>query len=155
MAKTKAAETSSGQSTSTSELAQALITAIESTKPPAKMTIRNRRVNSPWVPKDGSPKLKMRRKYYQHGLLINPDRTTNERIELLNQLKPGTFLNGYVKVVKRRDKGIDIDYAIKTHAQQRRLSNDFGISSLDDLLRRCIAESLIPKRDDGYDLDEA
>lgn len=141
------------QETSNSELAQALITAINSTKEPPKKTIRNRKVNSPWVPKDGSPKLKMKRKYYQHGLLINPDRTTNERIELLNQLKPGTFLNGYVRVVKRRDKGIDIDYAIKTHAQQRRLSNDFGVSSLDDLLRRLIAEAALPKRDDGYDLD--
>lgn len=139
--------------TAQTDLTQALITAIESTRPQVKKTVRTRKANTPWTPKDGSPKLKMKRKYYQHGIPFVPERTTNETIELLNQLKPGTFLNGYVRVVKRRDKGIDIDYNIKTHAQQRRLSNDFGISSINDLLKRLIAESLQPKRDDGYDLE--
>jgi hypothetical protein len=143
----KVVETSVGMS----ELAQALVQAIETTKPPQKKTAITRKPNTPWTPKDGSPKLKLKRKMYQHGILIDEDLVSNEEVELLNKLKPGLFLNGHVKVYRRRDRGIDIDYPIKTAAQRLKLVNQFGIRNLAELLQRCISEAENPaqyKHDD-------
>lgn len=121
-------------------LAQALVAAINATKAPEKKNAFNRKVNTPWTPKDGSPKLKLERKMYQHGILIDPDMCTNKRIELLNKVQPGLYFDGFVKVHKRRDFGIDIDYPIKTPAQRLRLVNQFGIRNFDELLEQCIEQ---------------
>lgn len=129
-----------------SELAQALVQAIELTKPAVKKTAVNRKPITPWTPKDGSPKLKLKRKFYQHSMLIDPDYLTNEEIASFNDLRTGTFLDGFVKVTRRRDKGIDITYPIKTAAQRLRLVNQFGIRNLKELLDRCIEEAKHPKQ---------
>lgn len=150
MAKSKEALSStspSEPSVGTSELARALIQAIDATKPVLAKNIRTRKPNTPWTPKDGSPKVKLKRLCYQHGLLIEPTRQTNDVLDLLNQLRPGNFCNGYVKVIRRRDKGIDIDYPIKTASQRLRLVNEFGIRNFKELLQRCITESQQPKKD--------
>jgi hypothetical protein len=128
------------------ELVRALVQAIESTKPVEKKNAYNRKPGNPWVPKDGSPKLKLKRKFYQHGLLVDPDMSTNEEIELMNAVKPGRFLDGYVKVIRRRDKGIDIDYQVKTAAQRMKLAANFGINSFAALLERCIEEANNPTK---------
>ena len=128
------------------ELVAALVQAINATKPVEKKNPVNRKVNTPWTPKDGSPKLKLKRQMYQHSILLDPDMLTNRQIELLNKVKPGTFLDGYVTIRRRRDKGIDIDYKIKTAAQRLRLVNQFGIRDFDELLERCIDEAANPKK---------
>lgn len=122
------------------------VEAIKATKPIEKKTAVTRVPRTPWTPKDGSPKLKLKRKMYQHGLLIDPDMETNETIDLLNKLRPGTFMDGWVKVVRRKDKGIDIDYAIKTASQRLKLVNQFGIRNFNELLQRCIDEAANPKQ---------
>lgn len=129
-----------------SELASALIAAIESTKAPTKKTASSRTPKTPWTPKDGSPKLKAKRRFFQHSLLVDPDMSTNEEIDLMNRVRPGTFLDGTVRIVRRRDKGIDIDYSIKTAAQRLRLVNQFGIRNFKELLERCILEAENPKQ---------
>lgn len=129
-----------------SELASALVAAINAAKPVEKKNAFNRKVLTPWTPKDGSPKLKSKRKIYQHGLLVDPDKLDNEEIDLYNQIRPGTFLDGYVKVIRRRDKGIDIDYPVKTASQRLRLVNQFGIRNLKELLARCIEEAANPPK---------
>lgn len=129
-----------------SELASALVQAIEATQPKRKKTPIDRKPGDPWQPKDGSPKLKLKRKHFQHGIPIDPDMLTNEQITLLNQLKPGSYMGGYVKVYRRRDKGIDIDYPIKTAAQRLRLVNQFGITSFDTLIQRCLDEAADPQK---------
>lgn len=134
------------QSDASRELVQALIQAIEATKPVQKKTPMNRKAGTPWSPKDGSPKLKLRRAMYQHGLKLDPDMLTNEQIELLNKLRPGRFMDSWVKVTRRRDKGIDITYPIKTAAQRLKLVNQYGIRNFAELLARCIEEAENPKR---------
>lgn len=129
-----------------SELAQALVTAINAAKPVEKKTPFNRVVRTPWTPKDGSPKLKLKRKMYQHSLPINDTRVTNEVIKLLNEIRPGTYLDGYVKVTRRRDRGVDIDYNIKTASQKLRLVNQFGIRDFRELLERIVEEGQNPKK---------
>lgn len=117
--------------TPTQELVQALVQAIQLTKPVEKKNYATRKPRDPWQPKDGSPKHKLLRKMHQHGIIIDPDTIVNEEIDLLNKIKPGRYLNDYVKVYKRKDQGIDIDYPVKTASQRMKL-NSFGIAEVRD-----------------------
>jgi hypothetical protein len=128
-----------------SELAKALIDAIQITKPVEKKNPFNRKVNTPWTPKDGSAKLKFKRRMFQHGIMLDEDFLTNEQIALGNKLKPGSYLDGHVRVTKRRDKGIDVSYPMKTAAQRLRLVNQFGIRDFTELLARIVDEQNNPK----------
>lgn len=128
------------------DLVAALIQAIQATKPVEKKNPVTRKPGSPWHPKDGSPKLKLKRKMYQHGLLMDADLLTNDEIDLLNKVKPGRYLDNWVKVIKRQDKGINIDYPVKTVAQRLKLGSAFGVNSLTDLLKRLISESENPTK---------
>ena len=123
-----------------SELAQALVAAIESTKPVSKKTVVTRTKNTPWTPKDGSPRLKLKRKMYHHGIpIIN--KVTNAEIELLNKVRPGVFCDGHVVVRKRKDKGLDIDYPVRTASQRLKLVNMFGLRNFQELLQRLVDEA--------------
>ncbi len=130
-----------------SELAAALVQAIETTRPPQKKTVFNRKKVNPWTPTDGSPKItSFKRPMYHHGIPINPKTTTNQNCVLLDQVKPGVYCNGHVRVTKRKDQGYDIDYPIRTAAQRLKLINQFGITSFTSLLQRLIDERKDPKR---------
>lgn len=135
------------------ELAQALITAIESTRPPTKKTPFTRKKGSPWDPPDGSPKPKLKRVMMQHGMEINPDQVSSEEIELLNKIKPGRYCGGHIQVTRRKDRSYDIDYPIRTASQRLKLSNKFGITSLTSLLQRLIDEAADPAKYKGPDDD--
>lgn len=137
-----------------SELAAALVQAIDVAKGPQKKTQFTRKINTPWTPKDGSPKLKLKRKMYQHGLVMDEDFLTNEEIALLNKVRPGRFMNGHVNVRRRKDWGIDIDYPVKTAAQRMRLASEFRIRSLTELLERCLEEVNNPIKYEVKDHDE-
>lgn len=127
-----------------SELAQALVAAIEAAKPPAKITAANRkRKGTPWTPPPGVARAKLKRKAYHHGMPIE-SKILNEEIELLNQIRPGLYCDGHVRVVRRRDKGIDIDYPVRTAAQRLRLVNQFGIRNFKELLERIVDEGANP-----------
>lgn len=125
------------------DLANALASALQVIKPKEKTTVAGRKARTPWTPKDGTPKLKMKRKMYHHGLLIDA-KVSNEEIELLNKIKPGTYCDNWVKVVRRKDKGLDIDYKVKTASHRLKLINDFGIRSFKELLERIILEGENP-----------
>lgn len=127
------------------DLVNALVQAINQTKPVEKRNALNRKPGDPWQPKDGSKKLKLKRKIYQHAIPIDPDMETNETIELLNQLKPGSYCDGWVSVKRRRDKGIDIDYPIKTASQRLKLVSGFGITNFHTLVQRLVDEGNSPK----------
>lgn len=136
----------------TTELAQALIQAINQTKPPEKKNPFNRKVNTAWTPKDGARKLKLKRKTYHHGLLLSEDILSNDEIDVLNKIRPGRYLDNYVVVFRRRDRGIDIDYPMKTSSQRLRLVNQFGIRNMKELCERIIAEAEAPKKPE-FDAD--
>lgn len=131
---------------SIANLVAALSQAIQLTKPVEKKTAANRKPGSPWAPKDGSKKLKLRRDHFQHGIKIDPDFLSNVDIELLNKLKVGRFLDGWVKVYRRKDHGIDIDYPVKTAQQRLKLVSTYGVRSFAELLQRCIDEAANPAK---------
>lgn len=136
-----------------SELVQAFVAAIEANKPVVKKTAANRTKNTPWTPKDGSPQIKMKRKMFHHGLPL-ASRVSTAEISLLNQIKPGLYCDGHVRVIKRRDKGLDIDYPIKTSSQRLKLVNMFGIRDFKELLQRIVDEGANPaqyKSEDDLD----
>lgn len=141
--------------TSAQELIAALVAAINLTKPIEKKTPNTRKPGSPWDPKDGSKKLKLKRKMYQHGIIMDPDFLDNEEIDLLNKLKVGRFVDGWVKVYRRKDHGVDIDYPIKTASQRVKLMGIIGGQGLKGLLTRCINEAANPKSTVDADGDEA
>ncbi len=126
-------------------LADAFVSAIERTRPPEKKTIANRKPQTPWTPKDGSPKLKMKRKFFHHGMGIG-DNVSNEEIALLHQIKPGSYCEGHVRVTLRKDRGIDIDYPVRTVQQRLKLVNSYGIRSFTELLQRIIDEKGNPTK---------
>ena len=110
-------------------LEDALTQALKSAQPEQKKTIFNRVKRNPWTPTDGSPKiLQFKRKMYHHGIEINPKRVTNENCLLLDKIKPGIYCSGYVRVTKRKDGGLDIDYPIRTSSQRLKI-HQFGIEA--------------------------
>lgn len=129
-----------------SELAQALITAIEATRPPSKKTPFTRKAGDPWQNKDGSPKPKLKRTIYQHAIEISPEQLKSEQIELCNKLKPGRYCDGHIRVIKRKDGALDIDYPIKTAAQRLKLVNTFGLRDFTELLQRLVDEKTNPAK---------
>ena len=134
---------SSTDATAQQNLAEALIQAIRATQPPTKKTPFTRKQGSPFYHPD---KPKLRRTMFQHGVEMNSNQLTKEEVELLNLVKPGSYCDGIVRVIKRKDRGIDIDYPIKTAAQRLKLINNFGITKLTDLLSRIIAEQTDPQK---------
>lgn len=129
------AKGSEGPSVAVSDLATALITAINATKPPEKKTPFNRKRTIPL------PTVRPKRTYFQHGIEVDCNLLTNEDIELLNKLRPGSYFGGHVKVIKRKDGGIDVDYPIRTAAQRLKLVNNWGVTSFTVLLQKLIAEA--------------
>jgi hypothetical protein len=139
-------------------LADAFVNAIERTKPVEKKTSANRKKRTPWTPKDGTPKLKMKRVFYHHGIPLG-ENVSNEEIALLNQLKPGHYCEGFVRVTLRKDRGIDVDHPVRTASQRLKLVNTYGIRSFGELLQRIIDERANPSKyrkpedQDLFDLD--
>lgn len=138
--------------TSADALVKALVQAIQLTKPIEKKNAVNRKPGSPWDMKDGSKKPKLKRKMYQHGILIDPDILFPAEIELLNKVKVGRFLGNWVKIFRRKDHGIDIDYPVKTASQRMKSSGLFR--SLSELAEKCIEEAANPVKDTSYGDDE-
>lgn len=128
------------------QMVEAFTGAIEQTRPLQKKTILNRKKGGPWVPKDGSPKLKLRRTHFQHAIRMSEENLSNEEIALLNKIRPGAYCDGNVKVILRKDRGIDIDYPIKTASQRLRLVNQYSIVGLASLLQRIVDEQNRPAK---------
>lgn len=141
-----AAQEPSKVSASVSELAQAFREAFEASKPRQKKTVADRVEKSPWSRPDGSPKAKLKRLIYQHGIPISDKFLTHEQILLCNKIRPGVYLDGFVRVIRRRDKGLDIDYPIRTKAQQLKLVSSFGIRTFTELLETLIHEAEHPRK---------
>lgn len=139
-------------------LADAFVSAIERTRPKEKITIANRKPATPWSPKNGEARLKLKRRMFHHGLLLD-EKLSNQEINLLNQVKPGSYCENYVRVTLRKDRGIDIDHPVRTSSQRLKLVNQYGIRSFSELLERIIDEKANPSKyrksedADLYDLE--
>ena len=138
-------------SVAVSELAKALILAIETTRPPTKKTVASRKSGKPYDHADGSSRLKLKRPCFQHGIEIDIDTIPDEAVERLNQLRPGTYCSGWIKVTKRRDgTGLDIAYPVRTAAQRLKLPSYFvgcaGVTPFSQLLARLLDEKSNPAK---------
>lgn len=136
-------------------LANALIQAIEATRPPSKKTVSNRKRFASQPHLQG-PKLKLKRTIMQHGIEIDPVYETNEVIELLNKIKPGKYCQGHIHVIKRKDGAYDISYPVRTAAQRLKIVNQFHITDFKSLLNRLVDERNDPtkyRRPDDEDDD--
>lgn len=91
---------------------------------------------------------------YQHGIELLPEQLYAEEIDLLNKIKAGSYCQGFVKVIKRKDRSLDIDYPVRTASQRLKLVNDFGIRDFKELLNRIIAEAADPNKYKGPDEDD-
>ena len=81
------------------DLAQALIMAIEQTRPPTKKNPFNRVKICKKCGKHPNTHIKLARTWYQHGGIdLDPKIFCNEILELLNKVKPGRYCNGLVQV---------------------------------------------------------
>lgn len=150
MAKKDVEQTES--SVSTTALAEALVQAINLTKPKAKKKPGvDYDPKNPWAPKPGEPRAKLKRKAFIHGI-SQGTQWANSTIELFNQLRPGTYVDGLVKVTRRRDKGINLEWAFKSPEQRLRLLMAGGFTHIDQLLQRCLTEAKVkaetPETDD-------
>jgi len=125
------------------DLSNALAGALQAIKPKEKVTAANRKAITPWTPKNDEPRVKLKRKMYHHGQLVST-RLFNDEIELLNKIKPGIYCNGWIKVIRRKDKGLDIDYKVKTASHRLKLVNEFGIRNFKELLERLAVEAENP-----------
>lgn len=134
-----------------SDLAHALTQAIEAAKPPAKKSIFNRKAQTPWTPKEGEVKLKLKRKVFQHSIPILDKFLTNEQIAALNKLRPGNYFDNYVKVTRRHDKGIDITYPIKNAQQRMQLTARTGARTFTELIHKINEEAAKPRKSE-FDL---
>lgn len=119
-----------------------------------KKTTLNRKHNSPFDPKDGKAKARFKRKTYLHSLALDEKFHTNDEIEAANKLRPGSYCDGLIRVTRRKDKGIDIDWPVKTAAQRLRLATQYGLTTFKDICERCITEAAQPKRSSALDDDE-
>jgi len=127
-------------------IAKATTAAIQAAKPIEKKTIESRKKNTPWTPKDGSPRLKLKRKIFQHSLPVYDKFLKNEDIALCNQLRPGVYGDGWFTVTRRRDKGLNIDYPIKTQAQRVKTATVYRINTFNDLVKLLVDEGNNPKK---------
>lgn len=127
------------------ELAQALVTAIESTRPPTKKNPFNRKKGDPWQPKPGQIKPKLKRAWHQHGGELDPKNLYVEEVELLNKVKPGNYVHGLVQIFKNKDRSYNITWPVKTAAQRLRVLNEAG-GTFALILQRCIDEYADPKK---------
>ena len=130
---------------SVAQLTEALTNAINSTRPPDKITIANRKSRTPWTPPEGTPRAKLKRKFFHHGIsLKDGENLSNAEIDLLNQIRPGVYMDGLVNVRQRKDRGLDVDYKVSTASDRLKLVNRFKITSFEDLLARIVAEHTNP-----------
>lgn len=152
MAKKDPAVEQAEQTVGVSDLAAALVHAINLTKPKAKKQPGvDYDPKNPWAPKLGEARSKLKRKAFIHGI-AQGDQWANSTIDLFNQIRPGTYVNGLVKITRRRDKGINLDWAFKSPEQRLRVLMAGGFTHIDQLLQACLTEAktkaLTPETDD-------
>ena len=90
-------------------------------------------------------KVKLTWKYVtQNGARMNPELLRDREIELLNQVRPGTYHGKKIQVLKRRDKSIDIRYANKSFEQRMDFKN--YARDMTELLEKILTEQEAQKQ---------
>lgn len=152
-AATPVVDASAGYALLADAIAAATTRAIQATKPIVKKTILDYKGDTPWRSRDVT-QLKLKRRMFQHGQLIDPEMVSNEEITLMNKLRPGTYFDGFVRVERRRDKGLNFTWPLKTADQKIHLAMKYGCITVPQILQHCIDEAAAPKKDFVADEDD-
>ena len=142
------------------ELVNAFVQAINITKPREKVRPYQRKRICKECGQDHKDNTPLKRAWLQHGGFdMLREQFCNSTIELLNRVKPGVYINGLVKVHKRKDRAYDITWPVRTQALRQRVMDEAakrtGLgNSLDAILQACIDEQRDPRRFRGPDDDD-
>ena len=133
----------------------ALIEAIRAGQPKQKIHAYQRKKICKECGREHKHNTPLKRVWYQHGAFeLTKTSFCNDTIELLNQVKPGVYCKGLIRVNKRKDRAYDITWPVATVAQRLRVTNEAG-TTFNLILQRLIDEANDPKRfkgpDDGDD----
>lgn len=133
----------------------ALIAAIRAGQPKQKVNAYQRKKVCRSCGQEHKHNTPLKRVWYQHGAFeLTKLDFCNDVIELMNQVKPGVYCKGLVRVNKRKDRAYDITWNVSTVAQRLRVTNEAG-DTFAKILQRCIDEANDPARfkgpDDGDD----
>ena len=127
----------------------ALIEAMRAGQPKPKVHAYQRKKICKNCKQEHKNNTNLKRVWFQHGAFELTKLTfCNDVIELMNQVKPGRYVNGLVRVIKRKDRAYDITWPVATIAQRMRVINDAG-DTFAKILQRCIDEANDPKRFKG------
>lgn len=131
------------------ELAQAIKLAVEETAPIKQVHISQYRGKTPWNPTGKRPheRPKLRGEFLQNGRKMYAERMSDREIELLNQIRPGRYVNRKIEVIERvmnDESTIEIRYNNGSPDQRSELKNE--VRNLTEMLERIVAEGKPAKK---------
>ena len=105
----------------------ALIEVIRAGQPKPKVHAYQRKKGCQTCHKEHKYNTPLKRVWFQHGAFeLTKTTFCNEVIELLNQVKPGSYCKGLVHVLKRKDRAYDITWPVATVAQRMRVIRELN-----------------------------
>lgn len=89
----------------------------------------------------GDKKRKLTRRCYQNNHRLFIPNLYDEEISLLNQVEPGTYIDGLVTIVERQNgENLDLHILYRNATQAQRMENLTYWRNLGELLKRCLNE---------------
>jgi hypothetical protein len=123
-------------------LAKAITDAVTEASPVKQVHISKYKAITPWNPTGALRRPAMNAKFLDNGSEIPDWKVTDEDIALLNQLKPGRYLDRKLEVIERNDNGgartVEIRYSNKNVGQRMEMKN-YG-RNFTELLQNIVTE---------------
>ena len=135
------------QSIDLKELASAITNAVAEAGPIKQVPISRYLAKTPWNPTGSKQRPKLRATFLQNGYEIREAFVTDEQIHLLNQIKPGRYINRKVEVVERNEHGnhsIELRYNNKSIEDRMELKTE--ARNLTEMLQRIVNEQKPDKK---------
>jgi len=130
-----------------SELAQAIKAAVEETAPIKQVHISRYVAKTAFNPTGAKKRPKLNCTFLQNGYEPPTDKMFDEEIELVNQLRPGRYLDRKVEVIERiegNERSIELRYSNGTVEQRMEMKNI--ARSLREMLRLIVSEQKPEKK---------
>lgn len=119
------------------QLAKA-IQAIADSQPVKRVPYAKFKTRSPFNPR-GIRRRKLTRRCYQNGFPMDVRKLHDEEISLLNQLKPGRYIDNLVTVVEAQNgENVDLHLVYKNKTIDQRMANAAQWRNLREMLKRCV-----------------
>lgn len=119
-------EAAASASVDITALAKAITEAVAEASPVKQVHISRYRAQTPWNPTGELRRRKMEARFLQNGIELRDWHITDEDIDLLNQIKPGRYMDRKVEVVERNENGsrtVEIRYSNQSIGQRMEMKN--------------------------------